>query len=204
MFNNLSYSAFAAACFSSSVRGFAGAFSSRWRSSSWRFLSIARSRSTSRGRGSLRRGGECDREYERRRSGGASRRGEGEREDGARLRVMLSGAEASPSTEGSRAGGSTTAAMSDLVLIAHPIAALRECVLRKMSGVADSHVALVAVSRCGRRRRGRTGQMMDRHFKVRPPVETTSHSLFACECEHVILNHVHALDRQYCNLIVPN
>ena len=118
MVNSFSYSAFAAACFSSALKGFSGAASSRFRSSSWRFRSCARSLSTSRGSGSLRRGGERDREYDRRRSGGASRRGDGEREGGARLRELLSGAVSSPSAEGERATGSATVAMSDSVLIA--------------------------------------------------------------------------------------
>jgi hypothetical protein len=117
MLSSFSYSAFAAACFSSPVRGFAGAASSRCRSSSWRFRSCARSLSTSRGSGSLRRGGERDREYDLRRSDGASRRGEGEREGGARLRELLSGAVSSPSTEGERATDAATVAISDATLI---------------------------------------------------------------------------------------
>ena len=141
MLSSFSYSAFAAACYSSAVKGFSGAASSRFLSSSWRFRSCARSRSTSRGSGSLRRGGERDREYDRRRSGGASRRGEGEREGGARLRELLSGAVGSPSAEGERATGSATMAMSDSALIT-PFAPV--CVYelsvedRAKSGVAES------------------------------------------------------------------
>lgn len=95
--SSLSYSAFAAACFSSSVIGFAGSASSFCRISSCRRRSCARARSTSRGRGPVGRGGECD--IDRRRRAGASLRGEGEREGGDLFRENSS---SSPGTgEGS-------------------------------------------------------------------------------------------------------
>lgn len=86
--SSFSYSAFAAACFSASVSGFAGSTSSLCRISSCLALSRARARSTSRGNGPF---GGGDLEIERLRSGGASRRGEGDRDVGERFRDISMG-----------------------------------------------------------------------------------------------------------------
>lgn len=108
--NSFSYSTLAATCFSSSESGFAGSASSLCRISSCLALSKARERSTSRGSGPLVRCGEL--EPSRRRTAGASRRGEGDRDTGDRLRVKGSGDGSPGSGDGSRTADCTADAMT--------------------------------------------------------------------------------------------
>lgn len=110
MLSSLSYSAFAAACFSASVSGLVDPASARCRISNCRARSNALDRSTSRGRGALRGGGDVERDVVRSRRGGPCCRGDGERE----IDDRVAGTSASGASPGSGVGIRT----ADCIIVA--------------------------------------------------------------------------------------